>query len=132
MSKQVLFALLCMAAAGSACAHVFKSVGADGKVVYSDHPADNNVAVSVIKADVVQSVPMEAGATPGAEGALRQAVLRAMASGTAVASAPKDGAHKVPSTKKTCDKMVNIVVDSKGELLKILPPKSFLSGFKTN
>jgi hypothetical protein len=124
MSKHVLFALLCMAAAGSASAHVFKSVSADGKVMYSDHPSDNNVAVSVIKADVVQSVPM---APAAAEATLRQAVLRAMASGTAVASDSKDA-----TAKKTCSNMVNVVVGSKGELLKILPPKSFLSGFKTN
>lgn len=130
MFKHVLFALLCMAAAGSVSAHVFKSVSADGKVMYSDHPSDNTVAVSVIKADVVQSVPMAAAVAP--ESALRQAVLRALASGTAGVSDPKDDAHKVATTKKTCDKMVDVVVGSKGELLKILPPKSFLSGFKTN
>jgi hypothetical protein len=129
MSKHVLFALLCMAATGSVSAHVFKSISPDGKVIYSDHPSDNNVAVSVIKADVVQAVPMATAVAPGAETALRQAVLHAMASGTAES---KDGAPKAAGAKQTCDKMVSVVVGSKGELLKILPPKSFLSGFKTN
>ena len=129
MSKYVLFALLCTAAAGSASAQVYKSVGADGKVMYSDHPSDNNnVSVSVIKADVVQPVARPAAETAAAPATLRLALLAAMAAD----AAPKDSARKVSAPKQVCDKMVTVVVGRNGEILKTLPAKGILSAFKTN
>ena len=129
MSKYVLFALFCMAAAGSASAQVYKSVGADGKVMYSDHPSDNdNVSVSVIKADVVQAVAKPAAETALTPAALRLAVLAALAAD----AAPKAGARSASAPKQVCDKMVTVVLGRNGDILKTLPAKGILSAFKTN
>ncbi len=59
MFKYTIFALLCMAATAHASVRVYKSVGADGKIAYSDHPSDQGAAsVSIIKADIVQALPV--------------------------------------------------------------------------
>jgi hypothetical protein len=108
---------------------VYKSVGADGKVVYSDHPSDNtNASVSVIKADVVQAVAKPATEAAVAPAALRLAVLAALAAD----AAPKGAARSVPAPKQVCDKMVTVVVSRNGDILKTLPAKGLLSAFKTN
>jgi hypothetical protein len=118
------------AAAGSASAQVYKSVGADGKVIYSDHPSDKaNVSVSVIKADIVQVV---AAATP------RTVIVKD--AGPSLAALTAALAHDAKSQellrataadKKVCDKMVTVVVDRNGQIVRSLGPTNLLAGFKT-
>jgi hypothetical protein len=108
---------------------VYKSVGADGKVMYSDHPSDqSNVSVSIIKADIVQSVPMAAGDESAAPGASHTVSLAA----AGIDAGSKDGAHGSAAPKKVCDKMINVVVGANGEILRILPSKGLLAAFKAN
>lgn len=55
--KSLVFALLGMTVMCGASAQIYKSVGADGKVVYSDRPSDSRGAsVSIIKAAVVTKI----------------------------------------------------------------------------
>jgi hypothetical protein len=128
MSTRILFALLCMAAAGSASAHVFKSVGADGKVVYSDRPSDKvNAEVSIIKADIVQTVSSPAAGIPAAEqSAPRVSTLVA----AAAAGAGKERMTAMADAKIVCDKTIDVLVNRKGEIVKTLGPSGPLAAFK--
>ena len=71
MNLRTFFVLLSLVVSTSASAAIFKSVDADGKVVYSDRPSDSNVQLSVIRAAVLQ--PVDA-AKPASEsdGAIRK------------------------------------------------------------
>lgn len=132
MPKFVLFALLCMAAAGSASAQVYKSVAADGKVVYSDRPSDTlSSSVSIIKADLVQTVSAPAAQAllrPDSP-AVRLAVMAAM-----VAAQP-DGKLKASAAadpRQVCDQKIDVLVNRKGDVVKVVGPSGPLSAFKPN
>lgn len=56
MATRILFAVLCMIVSTVSSAAVFKSVDANGKVVYSDRPSDNTVKISMINAAVMTPV----------------------------------------------------------------------------
>lgn len=56
MTIRILFTVLCMAVSSASSAAVFKSVDANGKVVYSDRPSDNTVKISMINAAVMTPV----------------------------------------------------------------------------
>lgn len=130
MPKFVLFALLCMAAAGSACAQVYKSVGADGKVAYSDRPSDTvSSAISIIKADLVQTVSAPAAKVQhrADSAAVRLAVLAASA------AAQADGKLKISDTsapQQVCDQKIDVLVNRKGDIVKVLGPSGPLAAFK--
>lgn len=131
MSKCALFALLCMAAAGTASANVFKFVGADGKVSYSDHPSDKaDVTVSIIKADIVQPAPVATNKPLAAADIARLAAL-ALAAGSREALA-KDGARAPAAAKELCDHRIDVLVDRNGKFIKTLGPSRPLSAFKLN
>lgn len=66
--KSFILAVAAMLAMGGASAQVFKSVGADGKITYSDRPSDQaRGAVSVLKAPARPAAP--AAAAPVASAA---------------------------------------------------------------
>jgi hypothetical protein len=75
MTSRLLIALLCAAASTGATAQIFKSLDANGKVVYSDRPADNTVQISVIKAAVSMPVAAQPEQQPAKEPVLNVAVL---------------------------------------------------------
>lgn len=130
MSKYALFALLCMAAAGSSSAQVFKFVGPDGKVTYSDHPSDKaNVTVSIIKADIVQTVPIATSQPVTAAGAVRLATLSSVDSPDALA---KDAARAPAASKELCERRIDVLVGRNGEIIKTLGPSRPLGAFKLN
>jgi hypothetical protein len=53
MTIRLFIVLMCVAASPGASAQIFKSLDANGKVVYSDRPADHTVQVGVLKAAVI-------------------------------------------------------------------------------
>lgn len=131
MSKCALFALLCMAAAGSASANVFKFVGADGKVTYSDHPSDKSgVTVSIIKADIVQAVPVATSKPVAADDIARLAAL-ARSAGSREGLA-KDGTRAPAAAKELCSHRIDVLVGRNGEIIKTLGPSRPLGAFKLN
>lgn len=130
MSKCALFALLCMAVAGSASAHVFKVVGSDGKVTYSDHPSDKpNVTVSIIKADIVQAAPMATPQPVAAAGAVRLVTPQLVDGPEALA---KNAARAPAANKELCERRIDVLVGRNGEIIKTLGPSSPLGAFKLN
>ena len=129
MSKCALLAMLCMAAAGSASATVFKSVGADGKVTYSDHPTNKaDVTVSIIKADLVQSVPVETNKPVVVADAARLAAL-STDSREVVAT---DSARATAAAKELCARRVAVLAGRNDENSKTLAPGRPLGAFKLN
>lgn len=130
MSKCALFALLCMAVAGSASAHVFKFVGPDGKVTYSDHPSDKpDATVSIIKADIVQAFPVASPQPVAAADAVRLATLSSLDSPEALA---KDAVRAPAASKELCERRVDVLVGRNGEIIKTLGPGRPLGAFKLN
>jgi len=131
MSKFALFAVFCMAAAGSASATVFKFVGPDGKVTYSDRPSDKSeVKVSIIKADIVQAVPVAEDQPLATADVVRVAAL-AQSSGNRLTLA-KDDARAPAAGKELCDHRVDVLVGRNGEIIKTLGPSRPLAAFKLN
>lgn len=131
MSKYVLFGLLCMAAAASASAHVYKSIGPDGKVTYSDHPVDKpSASVSVIKADVVHAVSVAKQAAPVSAAPVAHVTFLA-ASAEELEASRKAGVLALAGPKEVCDNRIDVLVGRNGEIVKKLSP-SRLSAFKTN
>ena len=129
MPKSVIFALLCMAATGSASAQVYKSVAADGKGVYSDRPSDTlSSAISIIKADLVQTVSAPADKVHVSP-AIRRAVMAAL---VAEQPAGKPKASGAADPKQVCDQRIDVLVNRKGDLVKVLGQSGPLSAFKPN
>jgi hypothetical protein len=125
-----IIALVCMVAAGGASAQVFKSVGSDGKVSYSDHPSDKvSASVRVIKADIVQPA---VAAAPRADSNPRAAALAALSKGVPLDAASKDVLRAAAADKRVCDKMVTVVVDADGQIIKSLGPTNLLAAVKTH
>lgn len=131
MSKYALFALFCVAAAGSASATVFKHVGSDGKVTYSDRPADKpDVKVSIIKAAIVQAVPVAKDKAVADADAVRVLALAQPADSREALA--KDGARAPAATKELCERRVDVLVARNGEIIKTLGPSRPLGAFKLN
>jgi hypothetical protein len=133
MSKYALFALFCMACAGSASATVFKYVGSDGKVTYSDRPADKpDVKVSIIQAAIVQPVPVAKDQAVAAAdaGAVRLLALAQLAESREALA--KDGARAPAAAKELCERRVDVLVARNGEIIKTLGPSRPLGAFKLN
>ena len=129
MSKCALLAMLCMAAAGSASATVFKSVGADGKVTYSDHPTNKaDVTVSIIKADIVQAAPVETNKPVVVADAARLAAPPTDSREALV----KDGARATAAAKELCARRVAVLAARNDETTKTLAPGRPLGAFKLN
>ena len=129
MSKCALLALLCMAAAASASATVFKSVGADGKVTYSDHPTNKaDVTVSIIKADLVQAVPVETNKPVEVADAARLAAL----STDSREVLDQDSARATAAAKELCAHRVAVLAGRNDENSKTLAPGRPLGAFKLN
>jgi hypothetical protein len=55
--KFLFVAVAALLVTGSASAHIYKSVGPDGKIVYSDRPADTRTTQTVLKAPNVAAAP---------------------------------------------------------------------------
>jgi hypothetical protein len=133
MSKYALFALFCMAAAGGASANVFKSVGSDGKVTYSDRPTDkSDVKVSIIKADIVQAIPVAKSQAVAAVDAGAVRLLALAQSAYNREALAKDGGRAPADAKELCERRVDVLVGRNGEIIKILGPSRPLGGFKLN
>lgn len=130
MSKFVFFALLCMASLGSASAHVYKSIGADGKVTYSDHPGDKPAAsVSIIKAAIVQPVVAAKTVTLAPTAAApRISFLTTAAESLELTGKPV--VQVTANATQVCDKKIDVLVGRNGDIVKVLGP-SPLSSFKT-
>lgn len=74
MNSRIFLSLLCMFSMSGASAAIFKSVDANGKVVYSDRPSDTNIQVGIIHAAVLTPSQSEAPLS-SVEGAVRKLSL---------------------------------------------------------
>lgn len=130
MSKYVLFALLCMAFAGGASAHVYKSIGPDGKVTYSDYPSDKpSKSVSIIKADIVQPVAVAAKAAPTAAADISRVSFLTTPE-ESVELPGKPGVKVAAGATQVCNERIDVLVGSDGKVIKTLGPSKFLTAFK--